>query len=335
MLCHARTLRLKRGSHNKTKLSKYGRNLNFVRYTKSTNYHIQNPKFESYYKPTRFEYHDWVHISKHSPTILITKRYYSTKIDSKVITIKDDNLTKLNKSEKNSIVIDDLTPLQHYCKLVGATTGKFLGLTALTGGVTVGAFMTLSSAIPFTAAPYVYAGGLLCSFIGSLYHAYHIDSTKSDEERLRHAYWMHALVGIVLAPSLIMFSAFIPHALITTAALVAGPITFSKFMPKGSLLPWGPALYTALWGLIGVGCASLISPLLGMHGLAMTLHGIDLYAGVALFTIYNAYDTHKLINDFENGKKDHIGHAANYSLNAINIFVRLLEIYTKTKNQKI
>lgn len=280
------------------------------------------------------------------PAILITKRYYSIKINdvtktdiiSKDNTPKVDGLlkfvnlikdNKVNKSESKSIVIDDLSPLQRYCKLVGTTTGKFLGITALTGAATVGSVAAFANVVPLTIAPYVCIGGILCSFIGSLYHAYHIDSSKSDEERLRHAYWMHAFLGVVISPVLVIFSEFIPHALITTAALVAGPITFSRFMPKGSLLPWGTALYTALWGLIGVGCMSLIAPLLGFTNLAMTLHGIDLYAGVALFTLYNAYDTHKLINDFENGRENHIGHAAHYSLNAINIFIRLLEIFAK------
>jgi FtsH-binding integral membrane protein len=135
---------------------------------------------------------------------------------------------------------------------------------------------------------------------------------------------------MTIAPSLVIFSAAIPHTLVATGALMAGPITAAQMMSKSksksknSLLPYGSALYTGLWGMIGVGIMSIISPALGFHQVGLLLHNIDLYGGVMLFTVYNAYDTHVIINAFENGKKDHIGHAVNYSLNAINIYYSII-----------
>jgi FtsH-binding integral membrane protein len=70
---------------------------------------------------------------------------------------------------------------------------------------------------------------------------------------------------------------------------------------------------------------------LGFPELGMAMHSIDLYGGVALFTVYNAYDTHVVIRDYETGNRDYVGHATNYSLNCINIFIRLLEIFARAK----
>ena len=79
------------------------------------------------------------------------------------------------------------------------------------------------------------------------------------------------------------------------------------------MLPYGPALYTGLWGLIGVGAnLSIIGPLVGFNNVGFYAHNVDIYGGVLLFSIYSAYDTHVMINDFKNGNCDYIGHATNF-----------------------
>jgi len=227
---------------------------------------------------------------------------------------------------------DGLSPLQRYSRIVAGLTGKLLGTTALFGVSTIGTGLSLMA---MGVSPQTILGlGYIClpaSFIGALYHAHRFNAGgQTDVQRLRHAYWMHGLMGVAISPSLVMFHQFIPHALITTGALVAGPITAARMMPKGAMLQWGPALYTGLWGLVGVGIASIVAPYFGLHELGTTLHGIDLYGGVALFTVYNAYDTHVMIDQFKKGDKDYVGHAANYSLNSLNLFIRLLEIFSKS-----
>jgi FtsH-binding integral membrane protein len=240
--------------------------------------------------------------------------------------------TQSTKRSKSFLAVPP-TPFQEYCQKVGLTTGKFLGLTALSGASTIGVGSLMVTAFS-EVAPTIGGATVLGAFAGSLYHVYKLGKPMSDEQRLYHGYWMHGLMGITIAPSLIVFHQFIPHALITTAALTAGPITAAYRMPKGAMLPYGSALYTGLWGLIGVGVTSLLAPLLGFHGLGMMMHNIDLYAGVALFSVYNAYDTHVMIDNYEKGERDYIGHAVNYSLNAINIFVRMLEIFSKMYGSK-
>lgn len=221
------------------------------------------------------------------------------------------------------------TPLQLYFQKVGITTSKLLCVNALSGASTIGLCSVLASANMLPSIM-VCGAAWFASAIGSMYHAYKLsDPNSATEQSLRHAYWMQGLLGVTIAPSLMIFNAFIPHALITATALTAGPITAAFFSAKGSMLKWGPALYTGLWGLVGIGLASVISPMIGLNSLGITMHSIDLYAGVALFTVYNAYDTHVLINDFERGERNYVMHAANYSLNIVNIFIRLLEIFAK------
>lgn len=146
----------------------------------------------------------------------------------------------------------------------------------------------------------------------------------NEDQREFYARVMHGCMGITLAPSLVVFSDAIPMASVVTAALVAGPITASLKMQKGVLLPWGPALYTGLWGLIGIGIGGIWFPM---------IHDINLIGGVGLFTAYSAYDTHVMIEEFEKGNYDHIRHSANYSLNAFNIFGRMLEIINKIQKK--
>jgi len=133
-------------------------------------------------------------------------------------------------------------------------------------------------------------------------------------------------MGIMMAPSLIIFNQYIPQALILTSALVAGPIMGTRLMPKGSMLSLGPALSTALFGLVGIGFTSIGASFLGFNSLAGITHSINLYGGIILFTLYNSYDTEKLIDDYEKGIKNHVHHAVSYSLNIINIFARILEV---------
>jgi FtsH-binding integral membrane protein len=163
--------------------------------------------------------------------------------------------------------------------------------------------------------------------LGCIYHAYSIGQRgKSEKERESHAYWMHALMGVAITPAIVMYRSVVPQAVVTTVALVAGSITTALFLPKGSLLSWGSALYSGLWGLVGVGAVSVLFPVLGWTHAAGASQAVQLFGGVALFSVYNAFDTHAVIQDYQSGLSDAIGHATNYSLNAINIFVKLLDI---------
>jgi FtsH-binding integral membrane protein len=136
---------------------------------------------------------------------------------------------------------------------------------------------------------------------------------------------MHGLFGVTISPLLIMYQEYIPPALIITTALMAGSVSVALRIPNKSLLPYSTALYTCLWGLLGAGATSLIAPAFGYTALGATMHDIDIYGGIAFFTLYSAYDTHKLIYDFEQGQRSAVEHATQYSVSYINVFIRVLE----------
>jgi FtsH-binding integral membrane protein len=237
-----------------------------------------------------------------------------------------DSPQKFIKNSGENLIKD--SGLRAYCGEVYGDVVKYLGVTACTGAITsIGVFTFLPS-ISMTMPGFgVFAMGtwLFCAG-GSIYQAYQISrSHKTLEERKGHAYKMHAFMGVTIAPSLFLFQQFIPHALIATAALTAGPIVVALKTPSEAFLPYGTALYSCLGGLVGVGFLSLFFP---------SLHSIDMYGGIILFTLYNAYDTHVMITDYKNGIRDAVSHATNYSLNIINLFIRLLEFFARMQQNK-
>lgn len=220
--------------------------------------------------------------------------------------------------------------IQHYSRDVARTVGANITLTACSGAATVATLTALMATTNANTADVIMAAlpfTTLTATGGCLYHAYQLDTThKSESERETHSRWMHGLLGFALAPSLVVFSDFIPQASLLTLALTLGPVTASYHMKDNSLLKIGPALHTCLWGIVGAGVTSIVAPGLGLHHLADISHDVSLYGGLGLFTLLNAYDTHVMIEDYKSGRTDRVGHAANYSLNMINIFLRLLEI---------
>lgn len=238
---------------------------------------------------------------------------------------KKKDVKENKKKQTIETMIDTSTSVRDYVKSVYRKTGKYLGITAVSGVASIGLGSQLYSYMGVVSVPLLVGTGLT-AFGVSLYSAWKICKTDpgfdysqyaTKDQREKYAYMLHTGMGVTLAPSLFMFPTAIPAATILTGALVAGPIMASMSLPKGSLLKYGPAMHIGLWGLIGIGIGGIFFPV---------LHQINVYGGVAFFTLYSAYDTHQMIDDYENGRGDVIGHATNYSLNAINIFGRLLEI---------
>ena len=230
---------------------------------------------------------------------------------------------------------DENISLRSYINKVGLTTGKLLATSAITGGLTVELFNTIISRIPANIDTFMYLDkytpifltGYGLSLMGSFYHIWQLsDQTKSDKHKMYHAYWMHGLMGIIISPSLIIFNQYIPQALILTSALVVGSIIGTRLIPRGSMLALGPALSTALCGIVGIGFTSIGASFFGLNSFANIAHSINLYGGIILFSLYNVYDTETLIEDYEKGIKNYVNHAVSYSMNILNIFVRILEV---------
>jgi len=56
---------------------------------------------------------------------------------------------------------------------------------------------------------------------------------------------------------------------------------------------------------------------------------IDVYAGIGLFTAFQIFDTQNMVQEFIEGKRDHMGHAVSFYLNFINLFRRIAEVMAR------
>ena len=74
--------------------------------------------------------------------------------------------------------------------------------------------------------------------------------------------------------------------------------------------------------LCGVGLASFFVPVTSAW--YPLLHNVYMYGGLALFTLYIAYDTQKMIDEYEMGEDDHLKHAVDLFIDFKVIFTRVL-----------
>ena len=76
--------------------------------------------------------------------------------------------------------------------------------------------------------------------------------------------------------------------------------------------------------LMGAGVASMFVPVTSAW--YPLLHSLNLYGGLVLFTAYIAYDTQKMIDEYEMGEDDHLKHAVDLFIDFKAIFMRVLSI---------
>ena len=85
-------------------------------------------------------------------------------------------------------------------------------------------------------------------------------------------------------------------------------------------------------GFIGVGISAIIvGPFLGWNHAFELLHNVDIYGGIILFTGMTAYDTQMGIAQYKKGDADHLSLATNLYLDFVNLFVRIMQAYEKSK----
>lgn len=218
-----------------------------------------------------------------------------------------------------------------YSNLVALETGKGIATT----GITAAACVSLANVIPDIAAiaPAVWIGAVGASFLSIFKFAGMKQEVKQKEngsyeivynsERSNWVNVLYASSGIMLAPTFAMFPDAILPAAAATGLVTAGTVGASFVMPKGSMLKYERPLFGALLGLVGVSFAGIFIP---------ALHSVDVYAGIGMFSLYNMYDTHRMISDYEKGHLDYLDHGVNYYLNFLNIFVRMVEVISKIKS---
>eukprot|EP00943_MAST-04B_sp_MAST-4B-sp1_P002387 g2387.t1 len=126
--------------------------------------------------------------------------------------------------------------------------------------------------------------------------------------------------GPLIAMSLHMDPLILPMALLGSCAIFGGATMASLFAKEGSMLKLGAPLMGGMFALIGISVLSMFYP-------NPMLYNINLYGGLGLFTVFIAYDTHLAIEDYKQGQRDPLTHAASFFINFMAVFKRLLLIF--------
>lgn len=129
----------------------------------------------------------------------------------------------------------------------------------------------------------------------------------------------------------------VPITILATSSIMLGASYYAYNTRANSLLLWEHSLVAGLWGLIGFPLVSLISYMIfGPNVLTDLIFSYEPYLGIILFTLFVAYDTHKMIQRYERKDPDHLHCAIEFYLDFLNIFIRILDILIKekTKNKK-
>ena len=144
--------------------------------------------------------------------------------------------------------------------------------------------------------------------------------------------------GIAAAPLVQIVAGLNLSSLLMAAGVsvltMSGASIYSMYKPLGAFKNWEATLFSGLFGLVSINILSLLAHLIiGPNPFSYIWMNMEMYIGIGLFTGYQAFDTHKAIQSFKEGKYDHLDHALSFFLNIQNLFIRYLEILAKA-NQR-
>ena len=208
------------------------------------------------------------------------------------------------------------TGVVEHMRKVYATLAAGIGIAA--GG------SLFAMATPLATMPAIIPGlAAIVPLLGLMYTSKH---THSFALRAGLYAAFTGLSGVALAPLLLLAlkvsPAIVPQALILTTALFGSMTALSLLAPRGAMLRWGVPLGGGVIVLMGAGIASMFVPVTSAW--YPLLHGVQMYGGLTLFTLYVAYDTQKMIDEYEMGEDDHLKHAVDLFIDFKHIFMRIL-----------
>jgi FtsH-binding integral membrane protein len=175
--------------------------------------------------------------------------------------------------------------------------------------------------------------------MNSSHHHHHqaVEVLSSKNSVSRMVSYGAFLTGISMftAPSLLVYPEALVPAFLASSSVFGSAALYAYAKPVGALEAWGPALYSALGGLVFSGFSGLISQLIfGPNPVSECLFDINLYAGIPVFAAFIAYDTHKAVQVYQNGVPDHIGCSVELYLDFMNLFLRFMEIFGKMQKNR-
>jgi len=211
-----------------------------------------------------------------------------------------------------------LTPgcRKHLAKVYGTMMGA-MGLSSI-GVVTAGL-------LPIISLP-----ALILSFIASI----GIIMTDKSRVTLRQNMLMGFgfLMGAGIAPLVLSSSPGVVFAALLGTSTIFGGFSLAALRAKRkSMLYMGGLLMGGIFFLLATSLAGIFLPMLGVTNPAFlgALYNINVYGGLGIFSLFVAYDTQNMIEQYHAGNNDHITPALNMFINLIQIFIRLLEIFRR------
>jgi FtsH-binding integral membrane protein len=128
-------------------------------------------------------------------------------------------------------------------------------------------------------------------------------------------------MGPLVGMSLAMDPMILPMSLGVTGGIFGAMTALSLVLPSGGMLKYGAPLGGGMMVLFGL---SMVNAFIYPHPMLMNL---SMYGGLALFTLFIAYDTQRIIADYEEGQRDAFKHSVDMFINLKAIFVRVMILF--------
>jgi len=202
---------------------------------------------------------------------------------------------------------------------------KVYGTLAAGIGIAAGSSM-FAMATPLGAmSPIIPALASMVPLMGLMYTSKH---TTSHALRVGMFAAFTGLSGVAMAPLLMVAlkvnPVIVPQAFMLTTALFGTMTGLSMFAKPGATLRWGVPLGGGLLLLMATGVGAMFVPVTSAW--YPLLHNVYTYGGLALFSAYVAYDTQKMIDEYEMGEDDHLKHAVDLFIDFRVIFMSIVRI---------
>ena len=120
------------------------------------------------------------------------------------------------------------------------------------------------------------------------------------------------------------------QGLLITTGMFGAMTGLAMFAKPGAALRYGVPLGGGLLMLMAVGIGGMFVPVTSAW--YPILHNVYLYGGLTLFTLYIAYDTQKMIDEYEMGEDDHIKHATDLFIDFKIVFSRVLQLLMMSRD---
>jgi len=162
--------------------------------------------------------------------------------------------------------------------------------------------------------------------IGSMMGIY-----ASKNQNVKRGFWLAFVTaqGATMVPIAFLGGPIVLQAAAATGLMIGSLSAVAAVAPSDSFLWMGGGLSIGLTCLVGASFASMFFP-----GSSI-LQNVTLYGGLGLFGAMTLYDTQKVVQKAKlqtDENFDPIGDSLGLFLNTINVFVRMVQIFSNSSN---